>query len=230
MNTVLVGNTLSEKCRTVLENMGYSVILLPPFAKLGEGVNTHADMLLFYDGQKLILHKDYYNENKALFNALNVELLLSDEAIGNKYPDDVRFNAVLTNDGVLFAKTGAVSQHIESMAKKTVWVKQGYTACSTCRVADKGFITSDAGLYKAYTDNGIDALKVSTNNISIPGFNCGFIGGASLVVSDSVCFFGDIGGHPDYNAIVDFASKYGKKVHSLSDEKLTDIGGGVVIK
>ncbi len=229
MKKILVGNTVSEKCENTLKKMGYVIVKLPPFEKLQSCVASHADMLIFFDGNKIITHIDYYSINKKIFDSLGIEIQTTDEAVSNMYPKDILFNAVLTKNKVLFSKTASTSKYISNLAEKKVNVKQGYTACSTCRVTDNAFITTDKGLYDAYTANGIDALPVEKEGIDLPGYDCGFIGGASAVLDDFVCFFGDIKEHTDYIKINSFIEKHGKKAVSLSDEKLTDVGGAVVI-
>ena len=209
--------------------MGYDVVTLPPFSKLQEGICCHTDMLLFYFGEKLYVHKEYYENNKTLFESLMVELVLSEENISKDYPNDVLFNAVLTSEKVLFARLDAVSEYIKNLAKKCVNVKQGYTACSTCKVADRAYITTDKGLFEAYKSVGIDVLLIEKTGIDLPGYDCGFIGGASAVLDEKICFFGQITKHQDYEKIAEFVSKYNKKIVELSDEKLTDIGGCVAL-
>ena len=209
--------------------MGYEIVKMPSFDKLQQGVSTHVDMLLFFDGDSIVTHVDYYNENKGIFDSLGVNVITTDECVEKAYPNDILFNCILTNNKVLFAKKDCASRLIRERVERIVDVKQGYTACSTCRVSDDAFITTDMGLYKAYTANNIDCLLVEKEGISLPGYDCGFVGGASVVLDDSVCFFGDVTEHKDYKNIVSFVEKYGKKVVSLSNEKLTDIGGSVVL-
>lgn len=229
MYTVLVGNNIPTECREYFEQKGDRVILLPPFDRLQKGVRTHADMLVFYDGKKLLTHRDYYISNKALFDSVGVEMITTDEPISDVYPDDVLFNAVLTQERILYSKTDFTSTFIKDKSFKQVSVKQGYTACSTCRVTDDAFITTDTGLYRAYTEGGIECLLVSKEDIILEGYGCGFIGGATAVDSENVYFFGDAIKHSDYAQMKAFIEKHGKKIVSLGCSKLTDIGGAVII-
>jgi len=229
IKNILVGNTISAKCEDALNSFGYNVVKLPRFNKLQEYVSNHADMLIFYDGERIITHNGYFEENKTLFASLGIEIVLSDERMEKAYPFDILFNAVLTKEGILFSKSEYTSELIKRRAKKIIEVKQGYTACSTCRVSDNAFITTDSGLYKAYLQCGIDSILVSKDDIVLPGYDCGFIGGASVVIGDLVCFFGDIKKYRDYGIIYDFVRKHDKDIFSLSDEKLTDVGGAVVV-
>jgi len=229
IKNILVGNTISNECEKNLSSFGYNIIKLPEYRRLQPYVSTHADMLIFYDGKSIVTSREYYSENRELFDLLGVKIVLSDELIEKEYPNDILFNAVLTKDGVLFSKNKHTSKLIKSMAKLEINVNQGYTACSTCRVSDKAFMTADSGLYNAYMSNGIDCILVSKDDIYLPGYDCGFIGGASVVLDDKVCFFGDVKKHRDYEKMLEFVRKYDKDVISLSDEKLTDIGGAVVV-
>ena len=229
MKRVLVSENISKACCDALVELGYKVIKLPPFDRLQKGVSSHADMLCFYRDGCLVTHRDYYSKNRELFDGLGVRLVLSDEKIKAEYPYDVLFNAVLTNDGVLFSKTVSTSKYIKEISLECVEVKQGYTSCSTCRVDDRAFITSDIGLYKSYSEKGIDCLLISAGSITLPEYDTGFIGGSSVVLSDKVCFFGKVENHPDYKKIKEFIEKTNKTLVSLSDEKLTDIGGGIVL-
>lgn len=229
MRKALLGGSASDECICSLERMGIEAIKLPSFSLLQPQVSDHADMLCFFYDKKLLMHRDYYNENKGLFDSLGINIILSDELIGSDYPYDVLFNAVLTDKGILFSNTDHTSALIRKMAEKTVRVKQGYTACSTCRVDAFSFITADNGLYKAYISNGIDCLLISQGEIAIKGYDHGFIGGASFTFDDKVCFFGDVTKHSDYSKIKEFVENRGKTVVCLSDEPLCDVGGGIML-
>ena len=229
MKRILVGEGISAKCEKSLEKMGYNVIKLPKFDRLQEGVAFHADMLIFSYEDSIITHAEYYKENRKILDLAGIRVKTTDEPVSKEYPKDILFNAVLTKDRILFSKNDSTSVLIKDLAEKTVNVRQGYTACSTCRVDDDNFITTDAGLYRTYNENGINALLVDKNDIFLPKYDCGFIGGCSVVLSDSVCFFGNIEEHRDYEMMKKFIQECGKRIISLSDEKLTDIGGAVVV-
>lgn len=229
MYTVLVGNNIPDECREYFEKKSDRVILLPPFVRLQKGVSTHADMLLFYDGKRLLMHREYYASNKELFDSVGVEIITTDETIREEYPNDILFNAVLTKDKVLYSKTEYTSAYIKNLSREQVAVKQGYTACSTCRVTDNAFITTDIGLYRAYTKDGIDCLLMGKEDIVLEGYGCGFIGGATAVDRENVYFFGDVTKHSDYEKIKSFIEKYGKKIVRLGSFKLTDVGGAIII-
>ena len=72
-------------------------------------------------------------------------------------------------------------------------------------------------------------LKISKGSVYLPGFDYGFIGGASgKIADDEIIFNGDISKHPDYKNIMSFLCKHNVKAVSFKD-KLEDIGSIIPI-
>ncbi len=216
-----------------LENLGFKVIKMKGFEALPKPVFAHPDMLMFIDGDTLFTHTDYYKvareELDLIAREKNLKIVVSNEKIGDKYPLDVLFNAVLL-EGFLITNLNTVSEHIKDFAVnnsiKIINVKQGYTKCSVLKVCDNAIITADEGIYNAVLgEEKIDALKISENFADLDGYAYGFIGGASGLFGDSVYFSGDITLHPDYKSILAFCQKHGKKIISLKkNSRLYDLG------
>ena len=202
------------------------VVELPPFSALDSRVASHPDMLLFKLGEKLLVSKDYYREAKSevdrIIEATALSLILTDDNFGKYYPEDIKFNAFIICDHMV-GNTEHISSELKSSGIKQVNVKQGYAKCSTV-VLENAVITADKGIYKAVHELGGDTLLVSENGITLDGYNCGFIGGASGVCDNKVFFCGNITKHADYDSISEFCSDHGYKVISLSDEPLYDVG------
>ena len=91
-------------------------------------------------------------------------------------------------------------------------------------MSEKAAITADPSLHKALTENGADTLLVRPAEISLPGYDRGFIGGCSGTTEDTVYFSGNIALHPDGELISEFCARHGKSAVSLSDEPLFDGG------
>ena len=228
---VLVDERIDSSSLLTLKKMGAELFLMPAANYLQKGVASHPDMLLFIGFGKLFCHERYYDANKELIDAIlnisQLELSLSSEEMGEKYPSDVKFNAALVGNTLICNKK-TVSEHILNEARRSncniINVPQGYTKCSTCIVSEHTVITSDKPIYNACLSCGIDALLVSTDGVDLPGYSYGFIGGASGICGDNVYFCGDIKKHPDGEKIIEFCKKHGKIVISLSNQKLFDIG------
>ena len=221
---VLFCGDISQKQEEILRALGYDPLRLPPFSLFDERVASHPDMLLFPRKEGILLHKAYYEEHQAFFESLPFSFLLSNEEIGKDYPKDVLFNALPLYDTVYGGKN--VSNKILSSFSRHVPVKQGYARCSSCRVGN-GIITQDKTIFLALQKDGVEALLISSGHIALPGYDTGFIGGASLTLSQTLtAFFGKIEDHPDFEIISEFAHHQGASLLSLSNEPLTDCGSG----
>ena len=69
------------------------------------------------------------------------------------------------------------------------------------------------------------AFTVVSGHVLLPGYDEGFIGGASGRVGDEVIFHGDLAAHPDFRGIVSFIESRGLRVKYFGGFALTDIGG-----
>ena len=200
---------------------------LPSFEKLAAPVSCHPDMLIFKSGEHIIIHSDYYAKNPDIFARHESRIILSSEAIGNRYPNDVLFNALPLGKYV-FCKESSVSRlikaYVERTALTTVNTRQGYARCSVCKISEGAVISSDASLLAAIAEKGIDTLCISEGGVRLEPYDHGFIGGASGAFGDDVFFCGSIELHPDAERIKDFCKKHKKNAVSLSDEELFDVG------
>lgn len=221
---LFLGENLPSRFIEPLKCLGYEIRLLPPYSRLSSPVATHPDMLMCQIGEKNFIPKDYYTLNKEKFEGVKVVAIDAD--VKEKYPNDVCFNALVMEDCV-YGRTDVICKEILESASKSVFVKQGYAACSTLIVSNNAAITADKSIASALTANGVDVCLIEQGNIRLDGYDYGFIGGASLKLADNtVAFFGNIKYHQSFDLISDFLEKYKIRSISLSDEPLIDFGGG----
>lgn len=199
----------------------YEIRKLPPCADLAEPVSKHADMLTGVLDGRLIVTRSYYEKNAALFS--DCDPLITDERHGGKYPADILLNFIDTKNAVIGYKK-AITKLIN---KPVINVKQGYTRCSTLICRDFA-VSADKGILSALSSLGYDTLQISPGHIVLPGYDFGFIGGASFADGDTVNFFGSLSYHPDGEKIRAFIEKRGVNMIELSDDPLTDYGGAVI--
>ena len=99
---------------------------------------------------------------------------------GHKPHDSFNYSNQEENIYFIFGKESNASRYIINYAKQSgkrfVNVNQGYSKCSVAKVSEKAAITADSSLYKAMTEQGIDVLLISQGNITLKGYDCGFIG------------------------------------------------------
>ncbi len=223
MKTVITDCRLSPACKASLSSLGYKVIALPPWSALPAPVASHPDMLLFIYRNSVICHRDYYRLAKNEIDRLGMDLVLTDESVENVYPKDILFNAAHVGEH-LIGNLKHISSHIKELPLTAVDTKQGYAKCSTCVVSDNAIITADTSIEAAAIGADIDVLKISPGHILLPGYDSGFIGGASGTTDEFVAFCGNIDLHPDADEIRSFCKKHKKEALSLSNEPLFDAG------
>lgn len=97
-----------------------------------------------------------------------------------------------------------------------------------------GIIRSAAGVIAAARDSvpenpRLDVLLISEGHVSLPGFDHGFLGGASGMVGGEIFFNGSLEGHPDCEAVRSFIRAHGFHTVEFAGEPLTDIGSVIWI-
>jgi len=147
--------------------------------------------------------------------------------IGEKYPKNIRYNAVCTDKFFMHSlkyTSSVLLEKAKSMELRLIDVKQGYTKCNTVIVDNNSLITSDPSVYSEASKNGLEVLKISNGYVNLDGFDYGFLGGASGIVGNKIVFCGDLSSHPDYEKIYDFISNRGVEIKYFKSFPLTDIG------
>lgn len=213
-----------------LQKFGYEIIASEKVNCFLSFEQKHADMQCLKIKDTYFVLKNCKTLYENLENlGLNVVVTTS-EAKG-KYPYNVLLNCVYIKDK-LYCKRDSVDETVLRFCEKEnieiINVNQGYTKCSTAIVDDK-IITSDMGIFKAMTQNGVEGLLIKTGDIKLENVNYGFIGGCCFADADNVYFSGDITKHKDYKEIEKFCHNNKKNIVCLTNKELYDIGGFVVI-
>lgn len=230
----VVSEELPEDAAKALSARGYEIIPLPPHPALPAPVASHADMVFRVLDEKIFFDKIYEERYPDVVAKIafagGFNAVVTEESLGEKYPDDVKFNVLVGKDFAA-AKRGAVSSgllgEIACSGRELVPVNQGYAACS-CLLADGALITADRGIASALEEY-LDVLLIAPGHIALPPYNEGFIGGASGFDGERVYFVGDVSSHPDGERIVSHLEKHGVTAVSLADGELFDVGGIVFI-
>lgn len=228
VTTVVLGERY-ENIKQSLSSFGVDVLSVNENRTLDKAISSHADMLFCDLGSgECIVENDKSNFSENLREiGFNVHSISSE--LKKDYPNDVPLNCVITNNFAL------VSPYTEPLiiAKANernipiIKVRQGYIKCSVCIVSSNAVITSDDGIAEKCRVENIDVLRVAPGFIELPGYDYGFIGGCSgLLSADTLCFTGDIKTHPNCDNIISFCRNYGVYTLSLSKKgsSLLDVG------
>jgi hypothetical protein len=229
----LLDHRAPKEAEKVLSLKGHSSIRLPSDPGLPAPVAAHADLLLYFAPNAALCTKEYFEiakeELKAISQAAKRPLRLIDATLGKTYPLDVPLNAVSVGD-YLFCNPKTVAKEIPESdpAKKLLSVKQGYTKCSILPVGRHAIITEDDHIAKIGQKQGLDVLQIQKGFVALPGYDTGFLGGASSFApyqdAEEIFFCGDLQGHPNGKDIQEFCKKHQKQALSLGDFPLLDVG------
>lgn len=232
MHTVIVDFRISENEINTLRELGYNILICPPYNVLYKAVCGHPDMLVhIIDMNTLIVHK---NMDKSFINklqSLGKKIILSSHSLKSSYPYDIALNAV-NLPGLLVHRLKYTDPEIIHAAgnKKMIDVKQGYTKCSVAIVSSNAIITSDTSIAESLSFQNIDVLLVPPGDILLPGLDYGFIGGTcGLLENNILAFYGHLDYYKYGSKVYYFLEKHGVKPIFLREGKLIDRGSIYVI-
>ena len=211
------------------------VLPLRPYGRLLQPVRSHADMLVCIIENTVFSYSDYIDENSAVFEYIQdrgYKLVRCTPPLCQEYPNDIGLNVAIVGKR-LFCNEKFTAKEIREYASEKgieiINVKQGYTACSTLVLDESNVITADLTIKRAMEGVGINVLFIDEENIRLPGYNNGFIGGAGVVVGRDVYFFGDAKNLRAYDKISTLIHSLGMGEFSISSGEVFDFGGGKVI-
>lgn len=224
-----------QEIKTSLLALGFQVISLPRDCRLQSPVASHADMLVCVIGKNLFCSDRYYFDNQEIFQLIKsygYNVIPCDAHISSNYPSDIAFNMLFINDTIM-GRVDRMPNEMRELSLKNeiplIAIKQGYAKCSTLLLDNSALISADGGIIKEAKRLGLSTLKIdnSPDAVTLPGYDYGFIGGASGVFNKAIYFTGDITQHPNGSQIHAFCQTNGFKVHTLrkENEKCIDIGG-----
>jgi len=199
--------------------------LLAPDALISEPVRHHADMILTVFDGKIFCHESYYEANKAVLDKIaafgGLEVAACDCPRGENYPLDVAFNALVAGKRLICKKDSVCPLLAEYDVINT---KQGYAGCTALYAAGT-VITADPATTAACEKAGIPVYTISGKDISLPGYDTGFIGGACGACEDTVYIYGDPSTSQSGRELAEFCQSKGLSLVSLWDGHVTDVGG-----
>lgn len=199
--------------------------------QLRENERCHADMQLCIIKNKAFVSVDC-EELKESLSVYGYDVVLC-SSLSKDYPKNVALNVALIGNK-LFCKGSSLDEKIREYCNgeniEIINVNQGYTKCSTLILNEKAIITADNTICSAAVKQGIEVLKISPGDILLDGAEYGFIGGCSGVINNTVYFLGDISKHRNAQEIVEYIEKQHMNFVCLSEDRLKDIGGFILLR
>ncbi|MBQ3404894.1 MAG: hypothetical protein IJG63_05715 [Oscillospiraceae bacterium] len=212
MGTVYMSVDTDRRLIGYVESLGCKAVLTEPLPGVERAIAAHPDIAMC----KLGVRPD-----SPVYRAEAGQVRAG-------YPACVPFNAVCLDSFFIhclkYTDPGLLKA-AKDMGLEPVNVNQGYTKCSCVVVDGSSVISADRGI-KAALDRlpGISCLLIRPGFVELPGYDCGFLGGASGRVGDELIFNGNLSAHPDREEIYAFAESRGLRIKYFSDYPLTDVG------
>lgn len=233
---VIIGEKYAEILQFSLKKMGISAFFVPDNPAVDPRLSSHADLSVFHaGGERFFLAPNLKGTafHKRL-SELGVELVFPEISQHPAYPQDAQLNACCVGNRLIYSQKTAANEIVDFFTIRTdtklIPVRQGYVNCAVCVVDAHSLITADRGIARAAEQHGLAVLLISEGFIDLPGFACGFIGGAAFRLSEKImAFTGILDRHPDKEAILGFLSRHGLEADYLTDKPIFDIGGAIPI-
>lgn len=215
-----------------LENLGYKILKCPKSSEVYEAINGHPDIQMHVvDEKNIILQRNADNFFMESLASCGYNLIKSSHSLKDKYPRDIILNSYSTESFFIHNTLYTDQQLLCRVQDKIIInVKQGYTKCSILPVDNKAVITNDPSIERSLKKYDFDVLLLPYGDISLPGFNYGFIGGCGGKTSlGEMCFFGHLKYYKYKNEIINFLNRYNIKPIYLYNGPLIDRGSLFVI-
>lgn len=226
VTSVLIDRRASSDIISGLESLDIKVYLTAE-TNIDDSVSTHPDMQFLYlgDGKAITwdLFYDYYN---TILKNTGIEIIKTKQDFTHKYPGNTALNCVICGNSIIhnFKFTNKVVLNEYANLRK-INVSQSYSKCSIAVVGDNSIITEDPVIYKIALQNRFEACHLGRGDITLKGYNYGFIGGASgLIDKNKMAFTGDMKLHKSFKIIEDFLNRHNIKMEFLSKERPADTG------
>ena len=244
VHLVLIGMAYQDAL--CLERYGITALAVEKSDALEHPVASHIDMQVIHLYRENILSApvEECKVNKRYTAQLDelpckVKKLVDDKAIvfsglsplEPKYPGCAAYNVLLLDKMAIFNPKCIdlnLNNKLFELDYRPIYVKQGFARCSVCVVREDAVITADTGIAAALRRESVDVLLIRPGFISLPGYDTGFLGGATFkIADDTLAFTGRLDGHPDRDLIFAFLEKYGVCAVTLSEQPIFDIGSAI---
>lgn len=226
--SVIIDRNADNKCFSAFDALKIDYYKSYDINVLYHPVNTHPDMQIHFINKSHAVVAPCAFEYYRSILPERVFLQKGTADPDGTYPGDISYNIAKIGNRIVgnLKYTDKTLLNIYSeLGYELINVNQGYAKCNLCIVNENSVITEDEGIYKTLCSKGIDVLKLSSREISLPGFPYGFIGGASGFINDNtIAFLGNIKNHTEYKKIENFVKSKKVNIISLLSTKVADFG------
>ncbi|MDR2962042.1 MAG: hypothetical protein LBU90_00135 [Bacteroidales bacterium] len=196
-----------------------------------EAVSCHPDVFLFQYSDTVILAPNIPHKYKEFLHKRGVSFTEGSTVIDETFSTSVAYNCAATKE-YFFHKRGLTEEKILQCFKNHDFIQlpQAYTRCSMLAIENCAFITSDNGIEKVLQSRNFDVCYIRPQEISLPPYSHGFIGGCMGIFERKIYLLGALDFLPDGEMLRTFARAYDYEIVELYEGKLYDGGGLFFLK
>lgn len=227
----IISPDTSEEIRENLTALDIEPVPIPRTGLVQGPISGHPDIQLFVHGNRVFCHPGI---DTGFLDRIegHADVTICATRLSKEYPGDVAYNIACTGTHAFHHHDvidPAVRDYLLGTGVIPCGVSQGYSKCSTMIVGERAIVTADASIHAAALAAGLAPLLIRPGYIDLPGYEYGFIGGASGLDGDAVLVAGTLYHHPDYEAIAAYIVAQGKRIALLGRGRAVDIGSIFVL-
>jgi len=230
VSKVLIAGDAPDGIIKKLLSYGVESVKTGSLENLPRGLMYHPDMQFVNICEGLIVYaKGANSQTVKKLNDLGFELIEGDTLLNDEYPYDIAYNCAVVGK-YAFLNINHTDKKVLELLEKCriipVHTRQGYAKCSTAIINQEAIITADITIHENAVRVGIDSLLIPPQkNIRLRGYDYGFIGGCTGLISETqMAFAGDFNLLNSSEIIGKFLEKHGVKPVSLDNSCIHDIG------
>ncbi len=223
---IIIDARIPESAIEKLSKFG-EVFQLESFGTVYPSISGHPDIFMFQMENLVIIAP---NAPRSLIDILKqhrITFLRGKEKLGNEFPETSYYNAVSTPQYLIHKQdysTSCILRH--SANKKFISVSQAYTRCNLLSLPDGSFITSDKGIEKTLTAEGLEVHYFDAHDVTLSGQDHGFLPGACGIMDNKVFLLGSLSHYSEGKRLQELFESKNISFEELYQGPLID-GGGV---
>jgi len=223
---IIIDARIPQEAKDFLGNIG-EVFQLHSKNIVYDSIKGHPDIFLLQMEELVIMAPNAPIKLKEIFKKHRIPFLWGKTKLGKEHPETVHYNAVCTKD-FLIHKEGLTDSCIlhETEKKKFIPVSQAYTRCNLLSLSDGSFITSDRGIDKRLTNEGLEVYYFNSDDVVLEGQEHGFLPGAMGVFNKSVYILGHLGFYSEGERLRQLMASKNMDIIELYKGPIID-GGGI---
>jgi len=189
-------------------------------------LSGHPDIFFCKTPRVLIVSPEIPGEIKEFLASNNIPFASGNRPTGVQHPGEVYYTAAVSEQ-FLVHHLGFTDPVILENCHwlKKIDVRQGYTSCSLMLLKDGHYMTSDQGIHKTLDQKGLKGIFIPPDEILLPGFQNGQIGGTMGIYKSSVLITGSLDHLQEGKVVRNFLQQLNYTVIELFEGQLTDYGG-----